>query len=330
MKIEAGTTAIRTSLVLAALALIAPSPAEAQVGGSKALRFVVGFPPGGAVDLVARAVAPSLGEIVGTQVIVDNRPGANGMIGAELVAKAPPDGTTIGLVSISSLVLNVLLHSNPPYHTVRDFTPLSTVGLSPFGISVHPSVPARSLQALIALAKPRAGKLTFGHPGVGSLQHLTIEMLNAAAGIKLQHVPYKGTGPAMTDVLGGHIDGLVGAVPGLIAAAKSGKLAVLAVTGSERAAAFPEVPTAEEQGLRGFQVVNWYAIVGPANLPAPVAGALHAAIVKATATPATRERLVTGGMDPRTDATPAAFAQFVRDEFDRWGKVVKATGGKFE
>jgi tripartite-type tricarboxylate transporter receptor subunit TctC len=305
-------------------------PALAQVIAAKTIRFIVGFPPGGAVDLIARAVAPGIGEALGPSVVVDNRAGANGAIGAELVAKAPPDGSAIGLVSISSMVLNVHMLPNPSYHTLRDFTPISTVGLVPFAITTHPAVPAKTLKELIALARSAPGRITVGSPGTGSLQHLTVELLNGAAGVKIVHVPYKGTGPAMTDVMGGHIDGMVTAISGVLAAAKSGKLRVLAVTGDQRATTMPEVPTAQEQGLKGVTVVNWYAIVGPANMQTPQLDALHAAIVKTVANPVVREKLVTSGVDPKTDATPAAFAAFVREEFARWGNVVKQTGAKME
>jgi len=297
---------------------------------AKPLRMIVGFPPGGAVDLLARTVAPPLAEILGGQVVVDNRAGATGIIGAELVAKAAADGYTIGLVSVSSLVLNVHMYKNIPYHTLKDFTPLTTVGLVPFAIAVHPGVPARSLNELIALARAKPGMLTFGTPGVGGHQHLTVEMLNAVAGIRLVHVPYKGTGPALTDVAGGHIDGMVTAISGLIALAKNGKLRVLAITGAERSPALPDVPTAREQGLRDFVVVTWYAIVAPPNMSAPLANTLHAGIVKAIALPAIADKFAAAGVDPRTDASPAAFAEFVREEFARWGKVVRESGVKVE
>jgi tripartite-type tricarboxylate transporter receptor subunit TctC len=297
---------------------------------AKPIRFVVGFPPGGAVDILARTVAPPLAETLGVQVVIDNRTGANGIIGAELVAKAAPDGYTIGLVSLSSLVLNVHMYPSIPYHTLRDFTPLTTIGLAPFAIAVHPGVPAKSLKELIALARSKPGTLTFGSPGIGGLQHLTIEMLNSAAKIRLVHVPYKGTGPALTDTLGGHIDGLVTAISGLILFAKSGKLRVLALTGEQRSTVLPEVPTVREQGLPGFLVVSWYAIVASPNLPPAIANTLHAALVKVVATPATAEKFAAAGVDPKTDASPAVFAQFVRDEFSRWGKVVKDSGIKAE
>ena len=319
----------RLTAAVAVAALMA-HPALAQVIPGKTIRFIVGFPPGGAVDLIARGVAPGIGEALGTSVVVDNRAGANGAIGAELVAKAPPDGTAIGLVSISSMVLNVHIMPNPSYHTLRDFTPISTVGLVPFAITTHPAVPAKSLKELIALARSAPGRITVGSPGAGSLQHLTVELLNNAAGVKIMHVAYKGTGPAMTDVMGGHIDGMVTAISGVLSAAKNGKLRVLAVTGDQRVATMPEVPTAQEQGLKGVTVVNWYAIVGPANVQASQLNALHGAIVKTVASPAVREKLVTSGVDPKTDATPAAFAGFVRDEFARWDKVVRQANVKVQ
>lgn len=304
--------------------------ASAQNFPTKPIRMIVGFPPGGVVDIVARTMAAPMGEILGQQVVVDARPGANGIIGAELVAKATPDGQTIGLVSISSMVLNVLFYPNLNYHTLRDFTPISNVGLVPFVIAVHPAVPARSLKALIALAKAQPGKLNFGSPGVGGLQHLTLGMLTTMANVNIQHVPYKGTGPAMTEVLGGQIDGVVAGIAGIVGAAKSGKLRILAITSEQRSTALPGVPTAKEQGLPDLIVVNWYALVGPAKMAPQALAALHAAIVKAASLPATRDKFEAVGVDVKTDATPAAFAQYVRDEFTRWEKVVKQTGVKMD
>lgn len=296
----------------------------------KPVRMVVGFAPGGAVDIVARTIAAPMSDLLGQPVVIDTRPGANGMLGADLVAKAPPDGHTIGLVSISSLVLNVHLYSKAPYHTLRDFTPISNVGLLPFVIAVHPAVPARSLKELISLARSQPGKLTVGTPGVGGLQHLTIEMLNSAAKVSLHHIPYKGTTPAMTDVMGGHIDAVIGGVPGILEPHKAGRLRAVVVTDENRVAAMPDVPTAREQGLPDLVVVNWYAIVGPANLPAHTLNALHASIVKGAALPATQEKFTAAGVDVKTDPTPAAFAEYVRVEFARWGTLVKNSGVRIE
>ncbi len=309
--------------------IVSGSVAAADTFPVKPIRFIVGFPPGGVVDIVARTVGPGIADSLGVQVVIDNRGGANGIIGTELVAKAAPDGYTIGLASISTMVLNIHLYRNLTYQ-LKDFTPLTTAGLVPFAIVVHPGVPAKSLKELIALARTKPGRLAFGSPGVGGLQHLTIEMLNSAAKIKVEHVPYKGTGPAMTDVLGGHIDGVVAGVSGILGSVKAGKLRAVALTGSERSSSLPELPTAVEQGLPGFVVVNWYAIVAPPNMPPALANTLHASIVKAVHSPAIAEKLVAAGVDPKTDASPAAFAQFVRDDFVRWGKIVKDSGIKAE
>jgi len=321
---------LRYAACAIAAVLVAMPSVYAQGNPRKTVRLILGFPPGGAVDLIGRAVASGIGEATGSSVVVDNRPGAKGAIGAELLVKSPPDGSAIGLVSVSSMVLNVLTLPNPSYHTLRDFTPIGNVGLVPFVVTMHPAVPAKSLKELIALARARPGQITIGSPGVGGLQHLGIVMLNDAARIKLLHVPYKGTGPAMTDVLGGHIDGLMAAVTGVLESAKAGKLRVLAITSAERASMLPEVPTVQEQGLPGFLVVNWYAIVGPANLPAVPLNALHAAIQKTVASPAVNDKLVASGVVPKTDASPGAFAAFVREEFARWEKVVKQSDLKRE
>ena len=320
---------MRGSMALG-LIVLGGNACAAETFPARPVRFIVGFPPGGAVDILARTVAPPLAETLGGQVVIDNRGGANGIIGAELVAKAAPDGYTVGLVSISSLVLNVHIYKNLSYHTLRDFTPITTVGLVPFGIAVNPGVPARSLKELIAVARSKPGMLTFGSPGIGGLQHLTIEMLNSLAKVKLEHVPYKGTGPALTDVLGGHIDGMVTAIPGLLEFVRNGKLRILATTGEQRSPALPEVPTAREQGLANLVVVNWYSIVAPPNMPAVLANVLHAGIARVVATPAVAAKLVAAGVDPKTDASPAAFAQFVREEFTRWGRVVAESGVKAE
>ena len=233
------------------LALGQAGIAFAQTYPTRPVRFLVGFPPGGAVDIVARTLAPALAENLRGRVVVDNRGGAHGIIGTQLVASAAPDGYTIGLVSVSTLVLNVLLYPNVPYHTLRDFTLLTTVGFAPLSIAVHPGVPARSTKELIALARSKPGMLTFGSPGAGGLQHLTIELLNSSAGIKITTVHYKGTGPAMIDVLGAQIDGIVSTIPAVLAPAKSGKMRVLAVTDEKRTDALPDVPTAREQGSAG-------------------------------------------------------------------------------
>lgn len=312
------------------LLVIGAGVAAAQAYPTKPVRLIVGFPPGGAVDIVARTVAQGMRGVLGQQVIVDNRAGANGAIGTEAVARAAPDGYTIGLGSISTLVLNAHLSPNIPYQPLRDFTHIGSVGQVPSVIAVHPTVPARSIKALVSLARSQPGKLTFGSSGVGSLQHLTIEMLNGLTRTRIEHVAYKGAVPAMTDVLGGHIDGLVVSLPSVIGSAKAGRLNVLAVTGSQRSPALPDAPTALEQGYQELVVVNWYAIVGPANLPPQIVTTLHAAIGKAVATSALKEKYAAAGLEPKSDPSPAVFAKFVSDEYARWQQVVKKSGVKAE
>ncbi len=311
--------------------LLAPcSGAMAQAYPAKALRLVIGFPPGGAVDVVARTLAAAMHDTLGQQVIVDNRPGANGAIGTEFVAKAMPDGYTLGLVSISTLVLNVHLYPGIGYHTIRDFTHIGAVGEVASLIGAHPAVPARSTNELIALARSRPGQLTFASSGVGSLQHLAIEIFNTTQKARLTHVPYKGAAQALTDVIGGHIDGLVVSLPSALAAVRSGKLNALAVTSDRRSPALSGVPTAKEQGLPELVVANWYGLVGPPNLAPPIASALHAAILKGLASTAAKERFAAAGIEPKTDASPSEFSRFVGEEFGRWEKIVKRSGVKVD
>jgi tripartite-type tricarboxylate transporter receptor subunit TctC len=310
--------------------LIFCSGAVAQAYPVKPLRLVIGFPPGGAVDVVARTLAGGMHDTLGQPVIVDNRPGANGVIGTEVVAKAIPDGYTLGLVSISTLVLNVHLYPGISYHTIRDFSHIGAVGEVASLIGTHPAVPVRSMKTLVALARSRPGQLTFASSGVGSLQHLAIEIFNTTQHARLTHVPYKGAAQALTDVMGGHIDGLVVSLPSALAAARSGKLVALAVTSDRRTPALSEVPTAKEQGLPELVVANWYGLVGPPNLAPHIVSALHAAILKGLASAAAKERFAAAGIEPKTDASPAAFSRFVGDEFGRWERIVKNSGVKVD
>jgi tripartite-type tricarboxylate transporter receptor subunit TctC len=317
-------------LLILMATLGATSTVSAQAYPSKPIRMIVGFPPGGVVDIVARGIAQPMGELFGQPVIVDSRPGAAGTIGLALLTTAPADGYTIGLASISNLVLAPHLNPKVTYHPLRDFTPITTVGRVPFLLAVHPGVPAKSLKDLLGLARTHPGKLNFGSPGVGGLQHLTLGMLNFMAKVDITHVAYKGTGPAMTDVMGGQIDGVVAGLSGMVAASKAGKLRILAQTGDTRSSALPDVPTAQEQGLSGMVVVNWYSFVGPQKLAGPPLTTLHATIVKAAHQPATRERFEAAGIEIKTDDSPAAFGRYVAEEDARWGQVVKATGVKIE
>jgi len=303
-------------------AAVASGVAVAQEYPVKPVRVIVGFAPGGSNDIVIRIVAPKLSELLKTQVVVENRPGANAIIGTDAVAKAAPDGYTLGLVGVSNLILNPLLYPKNPYNALTDFTGLSTIGVTHQVFSIHPSVPARSLKELIALAKARPGQLNFGSPGAGGLKHLTLELLNTLAGTRMEHVAYKGGGPALTDALGGQIHGVLVDIAAPYPFIKQGRLRALAVTGETRAKQLPDVPTVLEQGVKMVSL-NWFAVVAPAKTPQNAIDRLHPALVSASQSPEVRERFDGISVESYTHPSPAAFQQFVRDEYARWGKVVK-------
>jgi tripartite-type tricarboxylate transporter receptor subunit TctC len=313
---------VKTYVLPCAAALCMFSAAHAQDFPSKPIRIVVGFAPGGSNDIVARLVAPKLGELLKTQVVVENRPGANAIIGTDAVAKSAPDGYTLGLVGVSNLILNPLLYPKVPYHAINDFTGLTTVGVTHQVISVHPSLPAKNLKELIALAKARPGQLNFGSPGAGGLKHLTLELLNTLANVRMQHVAYKGGGPALTDALGGQTHGVIVDIAAPYPHIKQGKLRALAVTGESRAKLLPDVPTVAEQGIRMVSL-NWFAIVAPAKTPQPIIDRLYGGLLRAAHAPEVKERFDAIAVEPLTHASPAAFQGFVREEYARWGKVVK-------
>lgn len=306
----------------AALAAAFGGAAGAQEG-AKPLRIVVGFAPGGSNDLVARALAPHIGGKGAPQALVDNRPGANGMIAAELVARSAPDGTMVILTGVSTFVLNPLVYPKVRYDTLTDFAPLTTVAVMPQIVVSHPSLPAGSLKEVAQLARRSPGTLTAAHPGVGGLSHLTLELFKSLSGAQIEEVAYKGTGPALADLIGGHVPLLVADLPAPLPHVKAGKLKALAVTGEKRSSLLPQVPTAREQGYAGLQATNWLGVMAAAKTPPAALERLHAAFVSAVGAADTRERYATVGVDPLSSETPAAFGAFVREEFARWGKVVK-------
>jgi tripartite-type tricarboxylate transporter receptor subunit TctC len=322
------TLLFHTCAALAATLALAAG-AAAQAFPAKPIRMIVGFPPGGVVDIVARTVAQPAGEILGQQIVVDARPGANGMIGAELITKAAPDGYTIGLVSISNMVLSVLLNPNAPYQTLRDFTPITNVGLVPFVVAVHPAVPARSLKDLIALAKKQPGRLNFGSPGVGGLQHLTIEMINSMAGIRIQHVPYKGTGPMMNDLLGGQVQMAISGAIGAIPHVKSGRLRGLAIGDSQRSPTLPDIPTIAESGVPGYQASIWTGMFAPRGTPRAIIERLNREVVRIVQQPDFRQRMNQMGSDT-VGSSPEAWGKFIETEIVKWAKIAKIAGLKPE
>ena len=315
--------------VLVAIALVAASQSFAQGYPSRPVRVVVPFPPGGAVDFFARVVANPLTETLGQPVVIENKAGASGMIGAELVAKAPPDGYALLLGNIASLAINVGIYPKMPYDPAKDFTPIvRTVDVN-YVMVVHPSVPAGTVAELIAYVKANPGKVAYGSAGSGSLPHLATELMKALTSTDMVHVPYKGGGPMVTDLLGGSIQVVIGDQANLMPHVKAGKLRALAVGSPKRSPNFPEIPTFAEAGLVGFEATAWQGLVGPAGLPPEVVRRLNEAFNKVMAMPDVRERLQGGGLDP-VGGTPEEFGRFIRSEIAKWSKIAKDVGAKAE
>lgn len=302
------------------------SCAVAQPYPSKPIRFIVSFPPGGSADLISRAIAPRMSEKLGQPVVVENRAGAGGMIGVDAVAKSAPDGTTIGLAAAGALTTNIHIYPSMPFHPEKDLAPISMLAMIPFFLVAHPSQPA-TLKEVIAQA--RSGNLAYGHGGQGSTMHLAGELLNMMAQIKLQAVPYKGSGPVSADVLGGQVPLGVVDVPSAIANVKAGKMRALAVTSRQRISAAPEVPTFQEAGLRGYEAVGWFGAVAPANTPKDIINRLNTEIRSALAAPDVKERALTAGAEPHA-TSPEEFAAYIREETKKWGEVVRAAGIKLQ
>jgi tripartite-type tricarboxylate transporter receptor subunit TctC len=308
--------------------LLCAGIAYAQPYPSKPIRFVVSFPPGGSADLVARSIAPRMAERLGQQVLVENRPGAGGNIGVEAVAKAAPDGYTIGLAAAGALSVNSSLYSSMPFNPEKDLAPITALAMIPFFLVAHPSQPP-TLKALIEAAKARPGSLSYGHGGNGSAMHLSGELLKMMAGIDLQAVPYKGSGPVASDVLGGQVPLGVVDVPSAIANLRAGKLKALAVTTRQRITAAPEVPTFAEAGVPGYEAIGWFGAVAPAGTPGDVIKKLHSEITTALHQPEIRERMLAAGAEPFTNA-PQEFAAMIRDETRKWAQVIRAAGVKLQ
>jgi len=311
------------------LAIALSQAASAQAGPSypdRPIRIVVGFTPGGSNDLIARILAPELAKTLGVEVFVDNRPGANGMIGTEYVAKAAADGYTLTLGSISPFVLTPQVYSKVPYDMYRDFMGISAVGMTPQVLAVNNATGMRSLADFIAYAQKNPGTVTLGTSGIGGNSHLAIELLKSSAKIDVRDVAYKGTGPAITDTMGGHLTGVMADLPGILELVKNKKLTPLAVTSAERNELLPDVATAKEQGLTDLVADNWFAIMAPKATPGPIIEKLHAAILKATQSPDLRERFLKMGVSPQHSASPTAFNDFFRSEYERWGKIIKSSG----
>jgi tripartite-type tricarboxylate transporter receptor subunit TctC len=306
------------SVVPAALAATSPYP-------DRPIRFIVPLAPGGAVDIAARAVAQELSVSLRQQVVVDNRAGGGGNIGAELAAKAPPDGYTMVMGSSSNFGVNPTLYKNLPYDAVRDFAPVTLVSFAPNALYVHPSVPAQNVKELVALAKSRPGTLNFASSGQGGSGHLAGELFKMVTGVNIVHVPYKGTGQALADTVGGQVQMQFGSVIAVLPHVKAGKLRALAVTVPRRVAVLPQVPTMAESGYPAVETTVWNGVLVPAKTPKPIVDRLNAEIVAILKKSETRERFAAQGAEA-VGSTSAEFAAHIRREIDKWGKVVRAAG----
>lgn len=317
------TPKLSIAAIFTALAL----PAWAQYP-DKPIKLVVPFPPGGPTDIVARPLAQALGTALKQTVIVENRGGAGGSIGADLVAKSQPDGYTLLMGTVGTNAINGALYAKLPHDPVKDFTPIALVASSPVTLVVNPLSEYRSASEYVAAAKANAGKVAFGSAGSGTPGHLTGEMFATGAGVKLQHVPYKGSAPAITDLLGNQIPSMFDPLQSVIPHVRGGKLRALAISGSARPAALPDVPTFAEAGVNGVESRAWWAVFGPANMPAEVAAKLRAEVEKVAKSDAFRDQLGAIGVQTNTDGV--ALAEFQRQEVARWQKAVRDSGAKAE
>jgi tripartite-type tricarboxylate transporter receptor subunit TctC len=320
---EAVTSAFRLSTFALLLVIAAPALAQ-QPYPSKTVRIVSPFPPGGGNDALCRIVAPKLSEQLKQQVIVDNRGGANGIVGTEVAARSAPDGYTIVLVP-SGHAVNASLYKKLPFDSIRDFTPITLVGSSPLVLAVHPSLPVKNIKDLIALARARPGQLTYVSAGVGASGHLGGAMFDVLAGTKMLHIPYKGMALAIVDLMSGQVTMTFGTSASVIPHARAGRLRALATTGANRSTALPELPTIAESGVPGYEASLWYGFVGPARIPPDVLGRLHSALYAVLQMPDVRERLASQGVEAQPN-TPEEFSKLLAADVGRWAKVVQKTG----
>ncbi len=317
----------RLAYVIAAFWLVAAGTASAQQEyPARPIRLLVGVAPGGATEILARAVGTRMGENLRQQVIIDNRPGANHIIAGELTAKAPPDGYTILMVP-EGFVINPSIYAKLPFDPLRDFSAIAIVAQVPNVLVIHPSIPSRTVKAFIAFVRARPGQLSYGTSGMGSPSHMSAELFKILTGIEYTHVPYKGQSLAMVDLIGGHLQHAFPSIPASIAYIKAGRLIALGVTTAQRASALPDVPTIQEGGVPGYEVSGWYGVIGPAAMPKALIARINREINTVLQVPETRELLSKQGAEPRT-GTPEEFAAAMADDLQKWAKVVAAAGIK--
>ena len=313
--------------LLIAMLLSVVASAFAQAYPSRPVRLVVPFAPGGSADLVARLIGQKLGESWGQQVVVENKGGGSGMIGNDFVAKSAPDGYTLTVGTMGPFSVNPTLFEKMPYDPVRDFAPITLTGIASHVLVANPSVPPRTVGELIALARAKPGQLTFASSGTGNATHLTFELFKSTAGIDIVHVPYKGGGPAMADLVGGQVAFSFASMPSALPYVQAGRLRAIAVGGAHRSPLFPEVPTVVEAGLAGFVSEDWQGILAPAKTPAGVVAKLNADLVRVLHTPEMKAKLAGAGFDVKT-STPREFAHFIRSDTAKWATILKRSGAK--
>ena len=312
---------------LCAAAAACAQPA-AQGYPSRPARIIAGFSPGGSTDIMARIVAQKLTDALQQQVVVENRPGANGNIAAEVTAKAPPDGYTL-LMAANGLTINPSLYKNVPYNPTRDFSPITLFALIPNVLVVHPALPAKSIKELIALARAKPDQLTHGSSGTGAPGHLAGEVFKLMANVRFIHIAYKGSSQAVIDLLGGHVQLAFPTIPVVTQHIRNGKLRALGVTSLKRSASLPETPTIDEAGVRGYEVVGWYGVLAPAGVPREIITRLNTEIAKALRMPELQERLLRDGAEP-VGNTPDEFRAYIEADVVKWAKVIAAAGIRFE
>jgi tripartite-type tricarboxylate transporter receptor subunit TctC len=318
------------SWILAGLAVAVLSPAAAAQGyPNKPIRLILAVPAGATPDVTARLLTPGLSQVLGQQLVVDNRGGAGGLIGAELASKASPDGYTVFIGSPGALTILPHLRKNVPYDTLRDFAPISLISIGPFVLITNPSVPVKTVKELIALAKAQPGKLSYASAGNGVANHLAMELFKQMTGVDIVHVPYKGAPQAVIDVMSGNMQMMFNSIAPILANIKAGRLRVLGVASAKRSPQLPDVPTISEAGVPGFEAVNWFGMFAPAKTPSPIITRLNEAVVKVVRSPEVQSQFTALGADA-VGSSPDEFAAFMRRDMEKYAKIVKISGARLD
>ena len=317
------------ALLAAAASVLAVCEASAQAYPARPVRLIIPFSAGGAADVPGRVLTPRLSEVLGQQVVIENRPGAGSTIGAEAAAKAPADGYTLFMISNTHFV-SAALHKKLAYDPLNDYTPVTQITSAPNVLVVHPSLPAKNVKELVALAKARPGQIDYASSGNGSTQHLTGALFCSMAGIRMTHIPYRGSGPVTADLLGGQVQVAFPGIAGMLPHIKTGRLRALGVTGARRSPELPEVPTIAEAGVKGYEMVAWFGLAGPKALPRDIQMKLHGDVLRVIKAPDMQKSLIAVGQEPAWQEAPERFFEFLKVESAKWARVVADSGAKLE